>query len=169
MTMYFVDGVSTSIADDLAIDDSVWHHLLVAYENSSNTKLYYLDDQDRSDKFYGSGFDGFDEGLIVTGLYQQIDPGTHDIVSDFQGSIAQIGLHDEFLDISNPAVRAKFITPLKKPVNFGANGSTAFGVQPPALFQTIATAFGTNSGDGGNFSVAGAYVVTPGPTEAGMP
>jgi hypothetical protein len=61
----------------------------------------------------------------------------------------------EYVDLSVEANRRKFISSAGKPVNLGASGSVPTGTAPIMYFKGPASAFPTNLGTGGNFTVTG--------------
>ena len=75
----------------------------------------------------------------------------------FFGSMAELYFAPgQYLDFSNSTNRRKFIDANGLPVSLGATGSTPTGSQPAIYLKGDKSAFGVNSGSGGNFTLTGA-------------
>jgi hypothetical protein len=61
----------------------------------------------------------------------------------------------QYVDYTNPAVRALFEASGGHPGSLGVDGSLPTGIAPNLYFRSPYTAFGTNSGTGGNFTFYG--------------
>ncbi len=76
------------------------------------------------------------------------------------GDVAEIYYSNEFIDLSIEANRRKFYTATGTPEDLGSDGSTPTGTAPMIYFKGDASVWnaGTNSGSGGNFTMAGSVV-----------
>jgi len=159
-------GRNTSIVNILIMKSNtarttgVWYHVLVAFNLATGTGYFYINDAD--DKAAGA---------TLTNDIIDKTCGNFFVAADWTGgtkvnaSVADFWYSDTFLDISNAAVRAKFISG-GKAVDLGADG-TKPGATPIAFFHhttgAAATDFATNIGTGGNMTITGTLTETTGP------
>lgn len=87
----------------------------------------------------------------------------------FNGRLGNVFFHTSYIDLSNAANLAKFVTGTgidAKPVDPGADGSTPLGVQPLIYLPMYGNNAGKNYGSGGDFTVnSGPYTGARGPNE----
>lgn len=129
-----------------------WLHMLMAWD-TSNLVVYVNGVSAGSVATSGLTFD------CTTGSFGVGSaPGGGD--SSLDGSLAEVFVHTgATLDITDASNRAKFRSAAGKPVDLGADGSLPLGVQPKVYLSSrpgdAASAFGTNKGSGGNFTMTG--------------
>jgi hypothetical protein len=142
---------STSAAYTIG-SGTAWHHLLASWNGSGPTVLLYMDDSpdlgtvvDNTNSFTDWSVSGWGIGDRAGGSFL------------FCGEMADLyidGKTSPVLDISDVAVRRKFIDASHKPVDLGANGSTPTGSQPLICMKGVGSAW-QNVGAGGSFTVSG--------------
>jgi len=155
----------TGVSNLLAMNTSAftagasWLHVLASWNTNFTVgnKLHHLYVNNVSDKVVsvdsaGAGGTRVDATNWATGART-------DGTLKLDGCAAEIYFAiDQFLDFSDAANRAKFILN-GKPVDLGAGGSLPTGTAPIVYFSVrpgdAATAFATNRGTGGNFSITG--------------
>jgi len=137
---------------------ATWRHVLASYDGSTGAFAMYVNDV--SDLLAGGA------ALNVTYDYTRADWSVGDNTAGiqlFNGALAEIFFHENYIDLSVTSNRRKFISATGKPVNLGATGSIPFGVQPIIYFSSkpgdSATTFNTNLGSGGNFTITGSPTV----------
>lgn len=82
----------------------------------------------------------------------------HGTAGFYKGDIADFWFaQDQFIDFSVTANRRKFFDSSNKPVSKGATGLSPTGIAPQLFFTNVAASFGTNSGNGGNFTINGSF------------
>jgi len=74
----------------------------------------------------------------------------------FSRAARQLGLTNEFVDLSIEANRRKFIDAIGKPVDLGVDGSTPTGTAPLIFLSGTTIDWHTNKGSGGGFTEVGA-------------
>jgi hypothetical protein len=87
----------------------------------------------------------------------------------FNGRLGNVFFHTSYIDLSNAANLAKFVTGTgidAKPVDMGANGELPLGVTPLIYLPMYGNNAGKNYGSGGDFTVnSGPYTGARGPNE----
>jgi len=156
-------GTTTSYTTNAA-----WRHILASWDTTGGgTSHLYINNVSDKSITYGStgGLVGYADGDCAIGSEGPAVVGTN----RFNGGIAEIWFNPTFLDLSVASNRAKFIDPTTlKPVDLGADGSVPLGSQP-IVYQSLrsgdaVTAFATNRGTGGNFTITGTLdLITPSP------
>lgn len=140
-----------------------WLHVLASWDTNATAgnKIAHLYINDSSDSSVGT-----DTAAAFDIAYSQADHAIGAVVggtSKLDGCLAEFYFAPgQFLDFSNSANRAKFISG-GKPVDLGADGSTPTGTAP-IVYQRMAdgaaaTTFATNLGSGGNFTITGSLDV----------
>ncbi len=88
---------------------------------------------------------------------------------DFSGTVGNFFLDTRYIDLSQPANLAKFVTGTgidAKPVDLGANGEKPFGTPPLIYLPMYGNNAGKNYGTGGDFTVnSGPFPGARGPSE----
>lgn len=136
-----------------------WFHILSSWDMnySAGNKLKNLYVNDVSDLK-----DVVDSGAAFSVPYSTV--AAHYSVgaataggNKFNGSISELYFAPgQYLDFSVESNRRKFIDADGLPVSLGADGSTPTGVAPIVYLKGDYTAFGVNSGTGGDFTLTGA-------------
>lgn len=139
-------SVILSMTSSIAVLDSSWHHVLMAWDTatSANCKVYV---------------DGVDRTTLATRVAGNIDyiAGSFYVGASLEGDVAEFWFDsNQWLDITNSANRAKFANN-GRPVYLGADGSKPTGTAPIIYLRGPASNWGTNAGTGGNFTVNGAF------------
>lgn len=87
----------------------------------------------------------------------------------FNGRLGNVFFDTKYIDLSQPANLAKFVTSTgidAKPVDLGANGEKPFGTPPLIYLPMYGNNAGKNYGSGGDFTVnSGPYLGAKGPNE----
>lgn len=152
LLQFYGENASASTILDLrsntGISNSVWTHVLAAWDLGAGFGKIYQNDVDVTDSHtltndsvkYTST-----TGWIVAGVASP----------SYQGCIAEfyMGLN-QFLDITVTANRRKFISALGKPVSLGTDGSVPTGTSPICYLKLNGSNKLVNSGSGGNFDSA---------------
>jgi hypothetical protein len=141
---------------------SGWTHVLASWNLATPEAYLYI-----------NGTDDEAAGSTETNATIERTVANHSVGDDVGGSgllnadIADLWISWEYVDITQAANRAKFISASGKPVDLGADGSVPTGTAPIMYFRHVtgaaATDFATNLGGGGNFSITGALVEATGP------
>lgn len=136
--------ISKSAAAPAGLHSQTWHHLLIAYTATGTKGYVYLDDSD-----WGGG----DIGLTGNPRWKSINGGqfrwANSFNSDFLwGSLAEVWMTPEFVDISVTANRRKFIDASGAAVSLGATGELPTGTQAHFYHQNPFDSFETNLGSG---------------------
>lgn len=147
-------GNSTLQLNTSAIASGAWHHVMGSWNLATAVSHLYVDN--------------ISDNSEVTNANNNIDYTRTDwAIGATVGGVVKIAMDlaefyfaMEYLDLSNSANRAKFITAAGKPANLGNDGSLPTGTQP-IIYQAIrignaASVFAENKGSGGNFSITGA-------------
>ena len=72
------------------------------------------------------------------------------------GDMAQFWFESgTYIDLSNAANRAKFVSTLVRPVNMGATGNIPTGSSPDVYLEGVLAGWATNKGTGGGFTTNG--------------
>lgn len=142
-----------------------WYHILASWDTAqvSGAQLMYINS---SSSYVGAR-------ITDVNIHYAVDSwaaGSRIEGTDkLDGCLAELWFHTTYMDISNPANRAKFITPQGKPAFLGSDGAAPLGAQPLVYIRVARGAapatFATNLGTGGNFAVSG--VLTTGSTSPG--
>lgn len=130
---------------------ATWRHYLYAWDVATTVGQCYVNDA--SDLAAGST--NANNTLDYTRTNHFIgadDSGAEKINADIAEFAMWFGAT---LDISNSTNRRLFISAAGKPVDLGTTGTNPGIGQPNILFRGPASAFNTNSGNGGNFTVTG--------------
>ncbi len=133
---------------------SVWRHIAIAWDLSLGIGQLYVD-----------GADARESGPTLTDdtiVYSHADHGICGTTSGARkqnADVADIYLNlAETLDLSVSSNLEKFRSTSGHPVDLGASGATPTGNQPIIFLKGPATAFNTNLGYGGDFSITGSLV-----------
>lgn len=130
---------------------ATWHHLLASWDLAAGTLQMYLNDVSDIDITVGpiDGTIDYTRGNHAIGA--SLVPGDR-----LNGCLAEFYMNlSTFTDFSVEANRRKFRTAGGKPNSLGANGAGPTGAQPIVYFKGPASAFPTNRGTGGNYTVTG--------------
>lgn len=132
-----------------------WHHVMISWDNAITTSHLYIN----------GVYD--DESALISNLTTDYTNTNHYIGVDplagygqLNADIAQLYINfGEYLDLSSPANRAKFLSPSGYPVDLGADGSTPTG-NDPILYLHLndgdaVSSFATNKGYGGGMTLTG--------------
>lgn len=147
------DTLVSVLTSPLAASAS-WHHILLSFNTTTSQVHMYVDDiSDAGNAYVVPGT--IDSSPIWS--FGHIDSGTFKI----NGCLAEFYYaQNQYLDFSIESNRRKFISPGKKPVYLGTDGSIPTGTAPiiySHLNDTETPAnFAINRGTGGNFTVTGA-------------
>lgn len=152
-------GMSTSAATLNAttpansVPDDAWHNILMTWDTNhasgARVVVAYVDD-----------------APVVVTLSADAGPAFAVVFADpmflgtylgggffYEGDLSEFWINTNFLpDITDVAVRRKFISALGKPVPLGTDGSVPFGSAPEFFFGGVAAGY-TNTGTAGAFSV----------------
>lgn len=134
------------------ISGGSWTNVLFSFDYSDENKRHFL----------LNGVDALAAGAYTDIGLLRIGDETNFYIGDdgngnyYTGDMADLWIgYDQYLDLSNPANIAKFISG-GKPVYLGANGELPTGVSPSIFFSGNATQFGQpNLGTGGAFTLTG--------------
>jgi len=135
-------------------NDGLWHHVLVSVDMASTaTRGFYVDGAapavtwatytaasaiDFTDTNYGIG-------------------ATTAGATKFLGDVADLWVDNgAYIDLSQAANRAKFRSPAGLPMYLGADGSLPVGAAPEIFLSGNTSAWHTNKGAGGGFTLTGA-------------
>lgn len=140
-------------------DASGWLHCLLAWDLANTTGYFYVNDADDTDLSTA-----VNENLIYTGSDYGIGANVDDGSTKLNADLAEFYFNNEaYLDISQAVNRRKFISAAGKPVNLGDNGERPTAATPRVYLSSrpgdAASAFSTNKGDGGNFSITGTLTI----------
>ena len=130
-----------------------WLHILASWDLAAAASYIYIND--------------VADQTVTTRTNDTIDYATSTpnwgVGADSDGATKHNGALSElyfapgqYLDFSVESNRRKFIDAAGLPVSLGADGSTPTGTAPIIYLKGDYSAFGTNSGSGGNFTVNGA-------------
>ena len=146
---------------------SVWHHILVSMNVSTQTGYLYVNDNLEVTGSLSA------LSLTTTGMADDCYVGgAFNFASFFTlapGSFSDVWFDSSYIDLSVTANRRKFITADKRPVFLGVNGQLPTGSQPTIYLKNPFNTFGTNFGTCGNFTISGALTASSPPTIAGQP
>lgn len=134
------------------VADGSWHHVLASWDTSDTNKCkFYLDDADVTTValISNNDIDYATAGNIACGAGAS---GNFRLGAD----VAEFYFTTEWLDLTDSAVRAKFIK-AGRPVSLGADGSKPTGTAALLYLKGPASNWGTNAGSGGNFTVNGTF------------
>ena len=149
--------ITNILSSNTIVADNNWHHLMASVNGS--TQHMYIDGVSVLTSSVNTSGDIFWEKPIAVGAYTG---GSAKLNAD----IADLIVDDTYIDLSQAANRAKFITTGGDPVNPGSDGATAMGASPLIYLNDNALAsWHTNSGTGGGFTETGA--LTAGATVRG--
>lgn len=115
---------------------------------------------------WGAGYvdDFADTTTPINNIGAQMDGG-----SKFNGRLGNVFFDTRYIDLSQPANLAKFVTGTgidAKPVDLGANGEKPFGTPPLIYLPMYGNNAGKNYGTGGDFTVnSGPFPGARGPNE----
>ncbi len=129
-----------------------WIHLLASWDLTATTAYIYINDV--ADVTSTTKTNGTIDYVTATPNWS-VGSET-DGTNKFYGSLSEVYFTNTFLDISNSTNRRKFIDASGLPVSLGSDGSTPTGTAPIVYLKGDSSAFGVNSGTGGNFTVNGA-------------
>jgi hypothetical protein len=154
------------------IADTNWHHLAMAWDTqavSTGSWKVYLDGVDQSAEVGADGADGTSADLN-RGDRIGISNGTS---TPLEGEIAQLYMNFNlvsYFDLSVSGNREKFYDSANHlPRNLGADGTATGLPQPDHLLNTAASSYGTNAGNGGDWTVNGTFAdaaAGPGPAQS---
>jgi hypothetical protein len=136
--------------------DGNWHHLLMAWDTNfaagSKKHQLYIDDVS-DDAGANDVAAAFDIDYTDTGWeFGARAPSSSKLSAD----VAEAYFAATFLDMTTTSNRRKFNDGAGHPVDLGVTCDKPTGSQPIVCFKGPETAWATNSGNGGNFSVTGA-------------
>lgn len=156
-------SISNFFSANALTSSSAWRHILASWDVgfTDGNKLTHLYVDGVSDKTTIT--DGVGSYLI------NYTSTTHGVGAQTDGSARFVGAFSEFyfaagqyLDFSNSTNRLKF-RDNNLPANIGSDGSTPTGTPPTVYLRSAAASYGTNSGNGGNFTITGTLADTVGP------
>jgi len=154
-----IDGGATSSNDLLvmhgstAITDSNWHHFMFSFDLSNAAhRFMYLDGVAET---ITAGT--YTNGNIVFSAADTNIGASISTANKFQGDLADVWLdEDYYLDLSQAANRAYFIDSTLNPVYLGTDGSMGpTGAAPTVFLSGAVSAWQTNNGSGGGFTLHG--------------
>lgn len=142
-----------------------WHHLLCSIDVSSGYAIqYYLDDAPIAlSESFTDGVTPFDIDLFeqtITINDWKVSGSTQPAIQDMADVWIASGVALDFSDVAN---RRKFRDADGLPVSLGSDGSTPTGTAPTMFFSGDASAFATNKGTGGAFTLVGTLADAIGP------
>jgi hypothetical protein len=128
-----------------------WAHILASWDltNSANRHLYVNDVSNISVGTYNNNNIDYTAGDAAVGA---LTTGLLKLNAD----VAELWFSTTYLDLGVESNRRKFVSAGGRPAFLGTNGSKPTGSQPIVYLKGPASAFATNLGSGGNFSVTGA-------------
>lgn len=133
------------------LNNDNWHHTLAAWDTSASAKTkVYLDGVD------ATSISALLDSAVDYGNYGEFRIGAATSSASYSGDMAEFYLTNEWTDITDAAVRAKF-SRNGRPVSLGSDGSKPTGTAPPIYLKGPASTWGVNSGTGGNFTVVGSF------------
>jgi len=142
------DGLDTYL-------DGEWHNVLFSWNYDTPSVQVYIDEELMD---VGSPVS---DTVSSMGTTDFIELGRTTAFSKYTGALSQYWLHTgTAIDFSVKANRRKFISPSKRPVFLGDDGSKPTGSQPEVFLKGTGTGFNVNSGSLGNFT-ANATFDTP--------
>ena len=141
--------------------DATWRHVLMSWNTTASpvAQIYITDVSDDTD--VGAPAEGtIDYNGTDWGIGAVATTGANKLNADIAELYLNLATN---LDFSTEANRRLFISATGKPVDLGADGSTPTGTAP-IVYQSVrsgdaATAFATNRGTGGNFSITGTLAI----------
>jgi hypothetical protein len=140
------------------VGEAKWYHILASWDSNygAGLKLKHLYINDVSDNSLVR-----DTGVAFTNNYSTYTTvaigASHSAANKLNGALAELYFTPgQYLDFSVEANRRKFIDASGLPVSLGSDGSTPTATAPAIYLKGDYSAFGTNSGTGGNFTVNGA-------------
>lgn len=132
---------------------SRWIHILASWDLATTTSTIYVNDT--ADQTVTTRTNDTIDYAVATNNWSIGARGTPDLYVN--GAISELYFAPgQYLDFSTESNRRKFIDADGLPVSLGADGSTPTGTAPIIYLKGDYSAFGTNSGTGGNFTVNGA-------------
>lgn len=136
------------------LSNNAWHHVLMSWNTNfaagNRILQIYVDDAAITPGAEEGDGDAFDVSYPTETFWFL---GPQDTVAcDISEYYFAPG---QFLDLTTQSNRRKFISAGGKPVDLGADGSTPTGTAPAMFFSGDATAFATNRGTGGAFTLTG--------------
>jgi hypothetical protein len=148
--------------------DSSWHHVMFAFDLTNAANRYIYVDGVSNLKVLPNTHTNTAIDFAMAVPYESIF-AKPDGSLPFYGQIADLWVNiGSFLDLSSATNRALFITAAGTPVYLGSNGSAPTGSQPTFYFTNPGSAWITNTGSGGGFSITGTIATTgTGPGAAG--
>lgn len=142
-----------NITNTAALTGAKWHHFLASWDLATTTTHVYLNDV--SDKTSNTVTN--DTIDYATATPNWAVGSRTDATLKFNGALAELYFAPgQYLDFSTESNRRKFIDADGLPVSLGADGSTPTTTAPAIYLKGDNSAFGVNSGTGGNFTVNGA-------------
>lgn len=164
------DTVVLEITSD-AITDTNWHHVMYSFNIKDAAKRHiYIDGVSAIDTV--TTYDNTSHmsfSAIETTIGNSIGGGTD---FDYEGDIADFWLDfGTYVDLSDAANRAKFISSNGMPMYLGPDGSLPFGFAPDVFLSGNTDDWHLNKGTGGDFTENGALTdatTQPGGTSSDM-
>ena len=145
--------MSLSDQDGPYLDYTIWHHFLGAMDGQNQIIKVYIDDVPYGDL----GVNGTPFDFNMNGKPFSVGGNTfgEEVIGDLADAWFAPGVN--LLTGGNivESTRRKFISSTLKPVDLGMDGSTPTGAAPTIFFSGDATAFSTNQGTGGTFTLTG--------------
>ena len=134
-----------------------WLHLLASWDMAVGWHLYVNDVSDK-----GTETNFVDAAIDYTGGGSGIAVRRSNLADKLNGAISEFYFALEYLDLSDPANRRKFIDANGYPVGLGPSCSTPTGTASIICMRTQFNNAGLNDGTGGDFVINGAPTYTQG-------
>ena len=135
-----------------------WFHLAFSGDLATTAYKIYVNGSDVSD--YNANTNDTIDYNMAGGAPEWDIFGVEDGSFRVTGLVSEFYFANEYLDLSTNLT--KFRTVGGKPENLGTDGSTPTGTQPLIYLKNAYSSFGTNSGSGGNWTVAGSTLTDGG-------
>jgi hypothetical protein len=139
------------ITHNTAITDTNWHHYAASWDLAGHGWLY-VDGSDDTNVITNSGID-INYGYLIT-AYEMFSNVEN---NPCYGSFSEFWFGTEYKASS---IVSSFRSS-GKPKDLGSDGSTPTGNKPVIYLHANAANFGTNSGSGGDFTIASAFEDDP--------
>lgn len=149
--IYFIDDNVVRIGAQTPITDTNWHHIMLSFDLTDPAKAHvYLDGNSEP---YITEYVDTPMNLVAA---DHLIANTNSGGLRWEGDIADLWInHCNYIDLSIPANRAKFLSTNGGPKDLGANGELPTGTPPIVFLSGDAANWHTNKGTGGGFTVTG--------------
>jgi hypothetical protein len=146
-----------------SLASGTWYHIMASVDKSVEGRAHlYINNTEccTITTFLSDDVDGNTDNIDRT----ETDHSVGSYVGGsfyLNGTLAEVFVAYEYLDLSNSTNRAKFYN-AGSPVDLGSDGSTPTGTAPICYLKSVYSSFTTNSGTGGNMVKKGTVDFTAG-------